>query len=89
MIQDIVNIPIFLLAVAIVFTVAINAEIKAGRWQPLDNAHGFETKVEYDNTKRLHTYHGTCTSYIKNDTWLFLRDGSVCSLYNPLTRTDR
>lgn len=85
--QDTINLMIFLFAMLIIFTVAVKLELDE-KEQTKDTC-GFETKIEYEATKRLHYYHGTLTSYIENGTWLFLRDGRVCSLYDPLTRIDK
>ena len=89
MIQDASNIVFFLLAMMIALMVALNMEKKAELEQS-SNTCGFETTIEYEHTKRLHEYHGTLSSYeLKDGTWLFLREGEVCSLFDPLTRTDR
>ena len=88
--QDVFCVIVFLLAMAIAFGLAMRMENNfGGENEQSSNTCGFETTIEYEATKRLHYYHGTLTSYIKSDTWLFLRDGEVCSLYDHLTRTTK
>jgi len=91
MMQDVINLMIFLFALLVMFTVALGVELRREDVVELSsNTCGFDTAIEYKAAVRLHTYHGTLTSYVdEHGTCLFLRDGEVCSLYDPLTRTDR
>jgi len=89
MIEDLSNLVFFVFAMLLMFFVALSVELKNEDEQS-SNTCGFSTTTTYEHTKRLHQYHGTLSSYeLEDGTWLFLRDGEVCSLYDPLTRTDR
>ena len=58
--------------------------------QPTKDVCGFVSQVEYENFKRLHRFHGTLSSWTEKDgSCVYMRNGQICSLWDPLTRTDR
>ncbi len=57
--------------------------------EPTREVCGFASQVEYENFKRLHRFHGTLSSFDIDGNCVYMRDGQLCSLWDPLVRTDR
>ena len=57
--------------------------------EPDHNICGFSSLIEYQAFKRLHVYHGCLCSWVENGSCVYMRNGQICSLWDPLTRTDK
>ena len=50
---------------------------------------GFSSEIQYQNFKRLHAYHGCLCSWTENGSCVYMRNGQICSLWDPPTRIDK
>ena len=79
---------IWLIAIIIMLFITYSQPDKVYQ-EPTIEVCGFASQVEYENFKRLHSFHGTLSSFDIDGNCVYMRDGQLCSLWDPLVRTDR
>ncbi len=75
----------------IIFSMSITRQPEPAKVypEPTTDVCGFASQIEYENFKRLHRFHGTLSSFDIDGNCVYMRGGQLCSLWDPLVRTDR